>query len=386
MNKIDNGKIGLMVLIATLTLVFFAASAAVTSATTIYVPDDHETIQEAVNAANEGDKVIVRDGTYKENVDVNKPLTIQSENGSVNCIVHASNPKDHVFEMIVNYVSINGFTVTGATGAEKIGIIGIGVKHCNILNNDASTNFCGILLDSSSSNILINNTANSNSLAGIYLYYSSNNTVMNNLANSNNDDGIFLVHSNNNTITNNMLMNNKFGTALSGSCSNMIVNNTATNNRENGIYLLGYSDSNTIKNNNVSNNNYGVFLVSSNNNNIIENIANSNKNNIYGILPSCGISLHRSHNNKITNNTAMNNACGIDLFHSNNNDITNNTASNNDYGIYLASSSDNDVHSNNLIDNGENIFSREDSDIPGFKAVFSIIGLLAVACLLRMRR
>ena len=64
MNKMDDGKIGSMVLIATLTLVFFAASAAVTSATTIYVPDDHETIQEAVNVANEGDKVIVRDGTY----------------------------------------------------------------------------------------------------------------------------------------------------------------------------------------------------------------------------------------------------------------------------------------------------------------------------------
>ena len=59
----DNGKIGLMVLITTLTLVFFAASAVITSATTIYVPDDHETIQEAVNVANEGDKVIVRDGT-----------------------------------------------------------------------------------------------------------------------------------------------------------------------------------------------------------------------------------------------------------------------------------------------------------------------------------
>ncbi|MEA3324923.1 MAG: hypothetical protein U9Q37_07275 [Euryarchaeota archaeon] len=103
----DDKKIGSMVLIATLTLVFFAATVAVTSATTMYVPDDHETIQEAVNAANEGNKVIIRDGTYNENVNVNKPLTIRSENGSVNCIIYASNPNDHVFEVIVNYVNIN---------------------------------------------------------------------------------------------------------------------------------------------------------------------------------------------------------------------------------------------------------------------------------------
>jgi len=36
---------------------------------TIYVPDDYPTIQGAVNAANSGDTIIVRDGTYTENVE-----------------------------------------------------------------------------------------------------------------------------------------------------------------------------------------------------------------------------------------------------------------------------------------------------------------------------
>lgn len=34
-----------------------------------------------VNNASAGDTIIARDGTYTENVDVNKSLTIQSENG-----------------------------------------------------------------------------------------------------------------------------------------------------------------------------------------------------------------------------------------------------------------------------------------------------------------
>jgi len=34
----------------------------------IYVPDDYETIPAAVDAASSGDTIIVRDGTYIENM------------------------------------------------------------------------------------------------------------------------------------------------------------------------------------------------------------------------------------------------------------------------------------------------------------------------------
>jgi len=67
------------------------------SPATIYVLDDYPTIQAAVDAASSGDTIIVRDGTYSENVDVNKSLTIQSENRADSTIVQAANPDDHVF-------------------------------------------------------------------------------------------------------------------------------------------------------------------------------------------------------------------------------------------------------------------------------------------------
>lgn len=44
---------------------------------TICVPDSYLTIQAMVNAANPGDTIIVYPGTYTENVDVNKSLTIK---------------------------------------------------------------------------------------------------------------------------------------------------------------------------------------------------------------------------------------------------------------------------------------------------------------------
>ncbi|RZN13692.1 MAG: hypothetical protein EF812_07165 [Methanosarcinales archaeon] len=71
------------------------------SADTIYVPKEgNQTIQQAVNNASEGDAIIVRDAYtgIKENIDVTVAyLTIQSENGSANCIVNALNSNDHVF-------------------------------------------------------------------------------------------------------------------------------------------------------------------------------------------------------------------------------------------------------------------------------------------------
>jgi len=96
-----------MVLIATLAFI----SVGCASAATIYVPDDYAKIQWAVDNASLGDTIIVRDGIYTENMDVSLPLTNRSENGSSSTIVHAENPKDHVFKITADYVDINGFKI-----------------------------------------------------------------------------------------------------------------------------------------------------------------------------------------------------------------------------------------------------------------------------------
>ena len=75
-------------------------------------------IQHAIDNATAGNTICVRDGNYNENVDVNKRLTIRSENGSASTIVQAANPNDYVFEITADYVNISGFTVEG--GAQYI--------------------------------------------------------------------------------------------------------------------------------------------------------------------------------------------------------------------------------------------------------------------------
>ena len=78
--------IGIIALLsASVTMMSMPAAAS----STIYVPDDSPTIQEAIAAANEGDTIIVKEGTYSGMISINKDnLTLCSEMGPSVTIVN----------------------------------------------------------------------------------------------------------------------------------------------------------------------------------------------------------------------------------------------------------------------------------------------------------
>jgi lysozyme len=178
-----------LLVISTLTSTFNIQSVKAEPTTRI-VPDDYPSIQAAVNAANPGDTVIVRAGTYIENVDVNKDhLTIKSESGAELTIVQAANSDDNVFDVTADYASITGFTVQNATENYNAGIcLGNGVDHCNISENIVRNNKCGISLLHTYYNNLLRNSIWNNEV-GIHLCGSGYNNITKNEL-SNNLDGI----------------------------------------------------------------------------------------------------------------------------------------------------------------------------------------------------
>ena len=66
-----------------LCLVLFSFGASYSPASTIHVPGDQPTIQAGVNAASNGDIVLVAPGTYYENIDIKgKAITVTSSGGA----------------------------------------------------------------------------------------------------------------------------------------------------------------------------------------------------------------------------------------------------------------------------------------------------------------
>ncbi|MEM4169797.1 MAG: hypothetical protein QXY99_06905, partial [Thermoproteota archaeon] len=102
----------------------------------ILVPDDYGTIQAALNAASDGDEIVVRDGIYMEKLMVRKKVTIRSEKGPDKCVI-APLPSYGLVVAIVNVssngVRMEGFTVSG--NYNEIGIAVNNVKECEVSNN-----------------------------------------------------------------------------------------------------------------------------------------------------------------------------------------------------------------------------------------------------------
>ncbi|UCE38236.1 MAG: right-handed parallel beta-helix repeat-containing protein, partial [Thermoplasmata archaeon] len=359
-------------------------------------PEDFTSIQDAINVAQPGDTVFVYNGTYFENVVVNKTINLTGENKE-NTIINGGGSGTVVY-VNVSWANITGFTVTWSgsffgEGGMKL----YNVKNCKVINNIISSNMgYGIYLESSMDNKVIDNNISSNNQHNIYLSISNwNDIIGNNISSSNWGDGINLISSSNNNILGNNISNNFDGIEFYSSSNNNITGNNISSNEGFGIYLRSSSSNNFASNNFI---NEGIFIVGSvlqhfNSHSILSNnIVNrkplyfykdSSDINIDGklvgelIFANCtdvkvqnlhindtdvGIEAAFSTNIMITDNTFSNDNYGIYFWSSNGNNIVGNTASLNDKGIYLESSSNNNIARNKGSNNDDGISLESSSN------------------------
>jgi parallel beta-helix repeat protein len=245
------------------------------------------TIQYAVNAASAGDTITVSSGTYNDNITITKSLTVRSAAGAASTTVNSTDGNS-VFLIGADNVTIEGFTVKGATTATKPEYIFLplttvslpiisatkllgdppdGLRRQYHNGNSCSDNTgYGISLGSSEYNAITGNTCQLHTdtdSAGIHLSSSNHNTITGNIC-SGNYYGILLVSSDYNSLKDNTCSTNSdSGINLSNSGNTTIENNTLSGNGNSGIYLdSNVGASNKINYNNIwANTAYGVFLV-----------------------------------------------------------------------------------------------------------------------------
>lgn len=350
-------------------------------------------ITAGIAAAKPGDTLEVHGGTYRENINVTKPITLLGINTEKGRPVVDASYKGSAIVLSADGVKVDGFELRSALGNPYIEWAGIWVASNNnvisnnlVINNDngiylsgfanntisrnnATSNINGIQLNRSNSNKLCANYLESNNF-GLIVESSTGNILDGNRA-TNNDYGILLKSSEGNALRDNLMYENSYnfgadginevsrsnlvdnkpiyflvqasgkiidpssraGTVYCIDCKNMIIKDLIMENNQNGIFLSNTTDS-ELANNRLINNTYGIRLISSPKNVIRNNELN---NNLFD-----GLSLDSSNDNIIENNRAhRNHDYGLRILYSAGNLVITNNISINNNGLGINDSINN---------------------------------------------
>ncbi|MCK5560786.1 MAG: right-handed parallel beta-helix repeat-containing protein, partial [Thermoplasmata archaeon] len=170
-------------------------------------PGNWTKIQDAIDNATDGDTIYVYNGTYYENVIVNKSVSIIG-NGTENCTIDGSGSGD-VVNISVDWVNLTGFA---------------------IMNSGTSTNDSGIKLNNvQNSRIEFNNCSNNKN--GIFLNNSNNNIFDDNMVTNSGGDGLYVNSSDGNMFTNTTILNSTNKDIFSANTDLILINCTFNNSK-----------------------------------------------------------------------------------------------------------------------------------------------------------
>ena len=344
---------------------------------------DHSTIQEAIDASENGTVINILPGTYRERLVIgNRTIGLVGEGDDT--IINGGGTAS-VIVIFCDNVTLSSLTIRN--GGEVVNGKGVVINGC--------------------SNITITNCIFEQTYIGISLLPHRGNPtencdIIDNIFRENDGDGIYVEDGAGNRIESNTFSENeKIGMQLEGGMGNIIRSNTMTAN-DGGIMLVRCNDTQvsgnritdtneaiyvedssgcTLTGNTCRDNWAGLYLVSSNNNSIAGNICSNGGYN--------GIYLYLSHDNEIVNNTCSSNDLGgIYLSAGRNNVIGSNTCSYNRYhGIFLDDASIGNILTANSIRaerrNGSKLSYIRDIIVP---AILVILIVSAVVVRLRARK
>lgn len=137
----------------------------------------YDTVQDAVSsfATYEGQTLLVKPGTYQQNVAVDKPLTLTSQNNQTTIIEGVDNGT--ALTISADNVTATGFTLENSGSPQPTmgtGILLENAHNCTITSNIVVDSYIGVLLVNSTFNVFRNNIISGNTYNLIFQNSSPN--------------------------------------------------------------------------------------------------------------------------------------------------------------------------------------------------------------------
>jgi parallel beta-helix repeat protein len=225
--------------------------ASVSAGQTVTHVYEGDSIQIAVDVAEDGDKIIVHPGTYYENIIIDKSVSLKAVEGAV-----VDSGMGNGFTIVESDVSIQGFIVTGVPGRRTMGIyIASYVTGCTIKNNVIENKIFGIRV------------------------YGYGNTITGNECSGSVSAGIGLV-GNQNTVSHNICYDNSYGIAMRGD-QNAVSHNKCYDNLTAGILTqINVAEGNTLTHNLSYDNGGAGMAIGGSEDTVAHNLCYGNTNGI----------------------------------------------------------------------------------------------------------
>jgi serine/threonine protein kinase len=274
--------------------------------TRLVVPDQYATIQAAIDAANSGDVVYIKRGTYNETLTFKEGIELAGEDRDTT-IVHFAAPPTAFYKkggppqspLVVSHCKSGTvrditFQQTGTDSRQKGGpdfawlaqaivieASAITVKNCVATSKAGDGIYAGVFdFDNRSKLLLDGNLCVSNRGNGIFLSISNAANLTHNVCKDNNGTGIF-CSADGSVVSENICENNRDSGIYVGAVS-QIIQNTCRRNGNDGIYVsyIGFGTA-SIKENLCENNLQAGIHIEEGNPELSAN--RLQKNHFYGL-------------------------------------------------------------------------------------------------------